>query len=424
MNITTLQSNLDFIKSIYFYEEWKDEECRGDILEAIEECNEKIEEALGKSMHRLCKHRPSVEAVEKVVKKFPSTLSYEDNYWMLPIETCATNEITSEDTYNNNGIEYVPILAKEGMKHKVGGEDARGGLLKAPTYIINILQGIVSLGEYDGPYLDSDDNDDEKRVNVLKELRQKGLLLKTDIQKYSLLQFACHTKDTKRFEYLVQWEPDALVNTKYWDEFMVNSRFIRRDEPRLPLIHCFLQTSDFDILKNLLEAGFRHFPNNGGLLFIENDEGTTAFDAACANCGTEECMNMLRDILSPSCDYPILHYALIKAPQHKDIFMEKFPWAYQLKDHNGRSLQQAILAAGPDVMNANKILFATLTDDQIRSKDPITTLYPFAAMAVGEHADLEKVFYLLRQHPSVLDQHANSDSSILSRKRRRSADKV
>ena len=39
MNISTFQSNLDFIKSLYFHEEWKDEKCRDDILEAIEEAN-------------------------------------------------------------------------------------------------------------------------------------------------------------------------------------------------------------------------------------------------------------------------------------------------------------------------------------------------------------------------------------------------
>ena len=42
------------------------------------------------------------------------------------------------------------------------------------------------------------------------------------------------------------------------------------------------------------------------------------------------------------------------------------------------------------------MLLATLTDDQIREKDPVTSLYPFAAVASGEDGDLEKSFYLLQ----------------------------
>ena len=76
MDISTLQSKLDFIKSLYFHEEWKDEKCRNEILAAIEMCHSTIEKALAISMFMLWDHKPSIEAVEKVVRKFPSTLSY------------------------------------------------------------------------------------------------------------------------------------------------------------------------------------------------------------------------------------------------------------------------------------------------------------------------------------------------------------
>ena len=104
---------------------------------------------------------------------------------------------------------------------------------------------------------------------------------------------------------------------------------------------------------------------------------------------------MLHRILTPACNYPILHHVLTRAPHHKMIFMQKFPWAYKLKDHNNRSLHQIVLASGPKTMNECEFLFASLSDNQIRTKDPITTLYPFAAMAAGEHFDLERSYYLL-----------------------------
>ncbi|GFH57169.1 hypothetical protein CTEN210_13645 [Chaetoceros tenuissimus] len=392
MNISTLQSKLDFIKSIYFFEEWKDEECRKDILKAIEECNDKIEEAFGKSMHRLCKHRPSVEAVEKVVKKFPSTLSYEDDgEGRIPIQSAAISPC----------IGYVPVLAKEGMKHKVGGEDARGGLfIEDPSdfYHRNTLQCLI----------ENSDIDDESAISLLKELQKSGLLVKTDIREKHLLWFSCYEENEMRFEYLVSCDPEVLIETPTTLYFS-------------PLIHFATELKDQDITV-LLKAGFKHHPNIGGFLFIKDYEGTTGFDCLCIEKGKEKAMSFLHEILTPDCTYPILHHVFINAPQHKDLFMQIFPWAYGLKDHNGRTLHQAVLAAGPDIMNKNNMILASLSDDQIQSKDPITTLFPFAAMAVGEHADLENTFYLLRRQPSVMDRHSrfdNGSSSNLLRKRRR-----
>ncbi|GFH49888.1 predicted protein [Chaetoceros tenuissimus] len=129
-------------------------------------------------------------------------------------------------------------------------------------------------------------------------------------------------------------------------------------------------------------------------------------------------MDMLHEILSPNRDFPILHHIFTKTPQYKDLFTKTFPWAYHLKDHNSRTLHQALLAAGPEVMNDHEIFFASLSDNQIQTKDPITTLYPFATMAVGEHADLDKCFYLLRRQPSVLERRSRSES-ICRRKRRK-----
>jgi hypothetical protein len=161
-----------------------------------------------------------------------------------------------------------------------------------------------------------------------------------------------------------------------------------------------------------LKASIKHHPHLGGLLFLKDDDGDIAFDSMCNDIGKKETMTKLYELLTPKSDYPILHHVFTKAPQHKDLFMEYFPWATQLRDHNGRSLQQAVLAAGPGVMKANNFLFPMLTDDQIREKDPITTLYPFAAMAIGENADLEKSFYLLRRHPSVLERCSRSSSTM------------
>ena len=361
MDVATFQSNLEFIKTIYFREEWKDEECRDTILAALEEANEKILDAFGESMHRVHEHKPSIEAMEKVVKKFPSTLSYEDDYERIPIQKAAYYN----DENNNNEFavpEYVPALAKEGVRHQIGGEDSRGGLLNQDPIDSdgwNTLQLLC---------YETSQSNEVSRLASVKELRKLGLLQKKDIQEYNLLYTSAFCGKQSLFDYLVDWDPDALINSRY---------------ENMPLIHA-AHSSYFEGLSKLLDAGFKYHPEKGGLLFIEDDDGNTALDFLFSQKGEDDILKILHNILSPTKDYPILHHIFTKAPQHKDIFANKFPWAGHLRDLDGRSLHQVVLAAGPEVMNESGLLFAMLTDNQIREKDPVTTLFPFAAMAVGE----------------------------------------
>ncbi|GFH49912.1 predicted protein [Chaetoceros tenuissimus] len=280
----------------------------------------------------------------------------------------------------------------------MSGEHERGGLLTSDEQDadeFNTLQKLCC----------------ENRVNALEDLRRIGLLKKNDIREQSLLLPSIiynNAYESETFEYFLNWDPDALVNTMY---------------DRHPLVQaiCRFENSDSDCkekaLAVALKAGFKYHSEIGGLLFIEDEWDVKAFDFAYNEFGIMKVMQMLQKILSPACKYPILHHICIKAPRHKDLFMMQFPWAYQLRDSEGRSLHQAILVAGPDVMNSNDILFATLTDSQIQTKDPITTLYPFAAMAVGKHADLKNCFYLLCRQPSVLDKRSRANNE--SRRPRR-----
>ena len=120
MNIATFQDNLSFIKDIYSKEEWKDKKCRDAILEALEEANRKIFKAFCTSVHNLSDHKPSTKSVAKVVTKFPSTLSSLNEDGRFPIQSAVDND--------TSGLDFVVVLAKEGLKHDVGGENARGGL--------------------------------------------------------------------------------------------------------------------------------------------------------------------------------------------------------------------------------------------------------------------------------------------------------
>ena len=87
--------------------------------------------------------------------------------------------IYSESQYKDS-VHYVPLLAKEGVKHNVGGDDARGGLLFGDENVLITLayNGYSIIG-------------DKSHLDVMKKLRESKLLLREDIQDHDLLLIAC-----------------------------------------------------------------------------------------------------------------------------------------------------------------------------------------------------------------------------------------
>ena len=372
-----LKSQLQFVEEIR--NEWeKDKEWEQGMADLVKETKKKLVELFGQSLHRLEKFDPGERAVEKVVKKIPSSLSFVHE-GRLPIQRAASyGKISS--------LKYVPLLAREGVKHNVGGEGKRGGLLCG-----NVLRDLVCHGHSVHP-----EEKDRICVEVLKQLKKEGLLVKEDIFEHGLIYWSGGVSAINRFKFFVDWDPDAVEN--YYGQ---------------PFMHrvAWEGLEDFHaVLEVLLEK----YPTQAGYLFQKNDEGITAFEELEGVATLEEKMQALNSILSPKCSFPILHHALVAVPQHRDLFMKWFPWAYNLKDHNGRSLHQAILAAGSECIEKNISVFASMSDDQIRTKDPVTTLYPFAAVAAEEDGDLQKTFYLLRRQPGVLDPW----STVVRRPRR------
>lgn len=363
-----LKSQLQFVEEIR--NEWEnDKEWEEGMTDLVKDTKQKLVQLFGKSLHRLKKNDPGEKAVEKVVKKIPSCLSFV-HHGMLPIQNVAS--------YGNiSSLKYIPLLAREGVKHNIGGEGKRGGLLCG-----NVLSDLVCKTHPEHP-----EEMDRICVEVLEQLKKEGLLVKEDIGNHDLMYWSGGSSSIERFKFLLEWDPDVVENySKDGQSFM---HHLAMDD-----LHNFEA-----ILKVLLEK----YPKQAGYLFQKNNAGITAFEELEEFAIEEEIMQALNSILSPQCNFPILHHALVAVPQHRDIFMKWFPWAYNLKDHNGRSLTQAILAAGNECVEKNISVFASMSDDQIRTKDPVTTLYPFAAVAGGDYGDLQKCFYLLRRQPGVLD---------------------
>ena len=64
--------------------------------------------------------KPDEDILQKMISASPSSLSYKDENGDLPMQSAL---------YDPESAPYVPLLAKEGVNYKVGGEDGRGGLL-------------------------------------------------------------------------------------------------------------------------------------------------------------------------------------------------------------------------------------------------------------------------------------------------------
>lgn len=370
-----IQSHFQCIQDIK--EDWRDEVCREKILNVIQNTKKQLCDAFGQSLHDLEVFRPNENTVEKVVKEFPDSITFENDKGDLPIHSTTAHE------HNISSLKYIPLLAREGMRHNVGGEGNRGGLLGGNrSGSRNCLQNLVSTG-----HLFVQDKDNQS-VKILKKLKEDGLLVKDDIIDQDLIYRSGGEWMVKRFKFFLEWDPNAVLNYS---------------KDGLPLMHHFA-TDHFDDFKAVLEVMFECYPSEAGFLFQKDNAGITAFEKAWKTYGEEKVMKAINTILSSQTNFPILHHALIQAPGYKDAFMEWFPWAFHLKDHNDRSLIQTILATGANCVKEYRTVFASMSDDQIRTKDPVTTLYPFAAVSRGEEGDLQKSFYLLRRQPGVLQR--------------------
>jgi hypothetical protein len=312
-----------------------------------------------------------------MVEGIPSSLSYKvDASQMLPVQS-AVGYIDS--------IKYLPILAKEGIKHNVGGIDNRGGLLAAnPRDDDNwsTLQLLVSAVDPTNviPF-------DTTCLNAIKELRKDGLLVKTDVSE--LLYRACHPAAKMRFEYLAEWDPDSLITGTL---------------KGVPYIHYIInKDQSLSSFTMYLRTSLKYYPQHIGCLFKKDADGKTAVRSAIEKYGVDKTFKAIKDCIPTDTTLPILHHATKDAPEYFNNFSARYPSAIYLRDENGRSFKQAKLAAF--TYESDCLFFLTMTDDEIAEVDPVTKQYPFLTAATVGTGDLSTVYFLLSKNPSLLDRY-------------------
>eukprot|EP00979_Chaetoceros_neogracilis_P000812 scaffold173_cov205-Chaetoceros_neogracile.AAC.5 len=336
-------------------------------------------QATGKALHRLGKSKPSEDTVKQMVEGIPSSLSYK----------CATSQLfpVQSVVWSIRRIKYLPILAKEGIKHNVGGIDKRGGLLAADPRANdnrNTLQLLVSISNTSKviPF-------DTANLNAMKELRKAGLLVKTDIK--DLLYCACRPASRMRFKYLAEWDSDSLM-ARFHDG-LPHARHIINGSSSLVSFTMYLR------------ASLKYYPRQIGCLFLKDNDGKTSIRSAIEKHGRDQTFKAIQECIPADTTLPILHHAAKDALEYFNEFSFRYPSAIYLRDENGRSFTQAQLTAGTKTIENDGLLFLKLSDDEIAEVDPVTKQYPFLTAATVGTGNLLTVYFLLSKNPSLLDRY-------------------
>jgi len=225
-----------------------DEDYYSDLEEIVSNAMKQVSDRTGKylhNLHELGDKKPHEDTLQKIIDNVPSSLSYEDDEGCLPIFSASQSK---------ESVQYVPLLAKEGVKHNVGGDDARGGLLENDDVLTELAYMGYCSETADPLYLD-----------VMKKLRESKLLLREDIQDDDLLFFASNAETPMRFEYLIDWCPEGLKTHQYRG---------------LPLIHARIKYGSIEEFSMFFKTALRYHQNDLGLLFQKDRECQTACERA------------------------------------------------------------------------------------------------------------------------------------------------
>ena len=146
-----------------------------ELVEILKRAAKDISDHTGKFLHVLHKKKPDEDILQtSMISASPSSLIYTKSYdgQQLPIQSVGRHP---------DSLRYVFFLAREGVKHKVGGEDGRGGLL-VDDPLFNTLNTLQTLGIMSYRDITMRDKNDEAHLDVMKELKEANLLTKDDLR--------------------------------------------------------------------------------------------------------------------------------------------------------------------------------------------------------------------------------------------------
>jgi len=255
--------------------------------------------------------RDTFEQVATSIRLFPYVLK-ETYRGLLPIAWQFGNCVKTTPyilLFAQLGVEYTPQLFTE---------EQRGGLLMT-NY--NVIKGACCNERYYKPTdVEYQQKVDTKRLDVLISLREHNLMLKGDIEKYSLLETVINEKifATQRFNYLIEWDPSLLSKPVLrFDDFSSNnttSVILPLHLASMKLSTSLAQSSNtalvtsIDMFRTIFELGYKYYPKEMGFLFYTSGHKsavelrivittTTPFRLVCERFTSTKVIEIIDDII-------------------------------------------------------------------------------------------------------------------------------
>ena len=398
----------------------------GDFYSDIEKIAEKNEEKykkdtanrIGQLLHNLHRDKPEKETLKNLIHEFPSSLECKNDEKQLPIHSAVW--------YHDN-VGYIPLLAEQGIKYNVGGDDKRGGLLlEDPTDVdnMNVLQLLVNLRKDSNPI-----PTDTEYLKAMKDLRDMNHLVKNDIKDHHLLHHACGSKKKLRFEYLADWSQGGLKTYTHKGLPIFHSiiKYFRITVGAFPTFlkaslkrHQHSSITD-GAFPTFLKTSLKLHTQDAGLLFQKDQHGKIACEYAFDKYGREDTFNILTDLIPPDAShFPILHHVAKHVPQYMDDFAMMYPSSIHALDSFGCTISED---EGQGRMSASDSTH-TCRINGTRMIDPDRAgLYHFMVAASGNTSDhLSAVYCLLRRDPSLVNGGKRIDRSKNRKWKRRRRD--
>jgi hypothetical protein len=323
--------------------------------------HEAFEEGIEEYMHAKKDDLSEVKTVKRIIEESPYYLTVKDKRGYLPI--------FSATCYESSFPTLIPLLAKAGVQYGVGGDGGRGGLLVENNNRENVLNNMTFIGHFDSM---------KALLNA-----EPPLLIKSDVVKYELIHEAAAGNKIDMMKMMIEMDPAALYGT-------ASSTGV------LP-IHC---TRSVDAFRLLLKSAVEYDPKHSSIggLFAKDNDGIMPIKNIIEDVGTEDLFTCIEQTLSTYKDIPILHKAILHAPECLHDIITTFPDSCFLRDENGRLPIHVALETGmkwsselSSIMNANS--------EHLDEVDPVTKLCLGALAAVKPTCGLRTINYLMLKHP-------------------------
>ena len=232
--------------------------------------------------------RDTEEQIEVAIRFFPNVLSTRQSgrcpiVWQL---------LSCTGEFNFKGALLIPVLAKLGIELGQFEAGKRGGLIYEEGF-----RNALHIFAYNAGRKKEDDEHrqlvDESFLDIMKNLRGKGIFKKEDIRDHGLMWKLCRyvVFTEKRFRYLADWDPGSLM--------MRNDR-VSRSRGWLPIHYATTGpiSKGIHVLQTVFEVGMFHYPMEMGGLFHKNSSGETSFQLACDKYGKKEVKKTIDGVLN------------------------------------------------------------------------------------------------------------------------------